>query len=63
MPDSDFAAELARYGPRAPEGKPPTLREARRYCRRLARADSGNSTALSRFLPGDLRQHFCNIAS
>ena len=39
----------------------PTLRQSRRYCRRLARRHYENFTVVSRFLPGRLRQHVANV--
>lgn len=56
----DFNRELALYGPQS-SYTPPTLRQAQRYCRRLARTHYENFTAVSRFLPRRLRQHLSNI--
>src|SRR6267143_868397 len=39
----------------------PSPEEAREYCRRLARSHYENFSAASWFLPGRLRQHFCNV--
>ena len=40
---------------------PPTLAEAREYCRRLARSHYENFSVATWFLPRRLRQHFCNV--
>ena len=40
---------------------PPTLVEAREYCRRLARTHYENFSVASWFLPSRLRQHFFNV--
>ncbi|HLX86389.1 MAG TPA: squalene synthase HpnC [Terriglobales bacterium] len=40
---------------------PPTLAEAREYCRRLARSHYENFSVASWFLPAKLRQHFFNV--
>jgi len=42
---------------------PPSLAEAREYCRRLARSHYENFSVASWFLPKRLRQHFFNIYS
>ena len=56
-----FADDLKLYGPQAVQSPPPTLRQSRRYCRRLARRHYENFTAVSRLLPRRLRQHFANV--
>lgn len=59
-----FAADLERYGPMAkpdPKAKPITPRQARRYCRRLAKRHYENFTVASRLAPRALRQHLCNV--
>lgn len=56
-----FADDLKQYGPWATQSPPPTLRQSRRYCRRLARRHYENFTAVSRLLPRRLRQHFSNV--
>lgn len=61
MADSSFAADLQLYGPRAPQREAPTLKQARRYCRRLARRHYENFTVVSWTLPKALRQHFYNL--
>ena len=61
MPTSTFAAELERYGPQARPGTPPSLKESRRYCRRLAKQHYENFTVANWLLPRTLRQHFCNV--
>ena len=40
---------------------PPSPAEAREYCRRLARRHYENFSVATWFLPGRLRQHFCNV--
>src|SRR3982075_1333675 len=39
----------------------PSPEQAREYCRRLARSHYENFSVATWFLPGRLRQHFCNI--
>ena len=56
----DLAAELARYGPAA-HNAPPSLDEARGYCRRLAQSHYENFTVASRLFPRHLHQHLCNV--
>jgi squalene synthase HpnC len=56
-----FADDLERYGPQAANKEPLTLRQSRRYCRRLARRHYENFTVVSRLLPRRLRQHVCNL--
>jgi squalene synthase HpnC len=56
-----FAQDLAIFGPHAPPRKEVTLRQARKYCRRLARQHYENFTVASFLLPRHLRQHFCNV--
>jgi squalene synthase HpnC len=53
----DFAAELARHGPRSP-GPPPGLLAARGYCARVARTHYENFTVASVLLPRNLLPHF-----
>ncbi len=53
--------DLERYGPLATKGAPPSLRQSRRYCRRLAAAHYENFTVASRLMPRRLRQHVSNI--
>ena len=61
-PESVLTADLQRYGPHAqPPPEPPTPRQARCYCRRLARRHYENFTAASRLAPRRLRQHLCNV--
>jgi squalene synthase HpnC len=52
--------DLDRYGPQSTT-PPPTPRQSRRYCRRLARRHYENFTVVSRLLPRALRQHVANI--
>jgi len=59
--DRSFLVELARWGPKSLPEEPPTLRAARRYCRRLARRHYENFTVASWLLPRRLRQHFYNV--
>ena len=56
-----FSTDLARYGPEAAAGTPFTLRQSRRYCRRLARRHYENFTVVSWLLPRRLRQHVANV--
>ena len=56
-----FAADLERYGPQAKPARPPSLRQSRRYCRRLALSHYENFTVMSWLLPRRLRQHIANI--
>jgi squalene synthase HpnC len=56
-----FSADLERYGPQAATTELPTLRQSRRYCRRLARRHYENFTVASRLVPRHLRQHIANI--
>ncbi len=57
---SSRASDLDRYGPQTTSG-PLSLRQSRRYCRRLASRHYENFTVASRLLPRGLRQHFCNV--
>jgi len=56
-----FADDFAKYGPGASPHEPPSPRQARRYCRRLARRHYENFTVLGWLLPGALKQHVANI--
>ncbi len=56
-----FAADLELYGPQTDQTKRLSPRQARRYCRRLAKRHYENFTVASRLLPRRLRQHFCNV--
>jgi squalene synthase HpnC len=59
---SSFAQDFAKYGPHAsPPRKPISLRQAKKYCRHLARRHYENFTVASFLLPRRLKQHFCNI--
>jgi squalene synthase HpnC len=60
MNDSSFAQQLSLYGPAA-GGPVPSLPQAERYCRRLARHHYENFSVASLLLPRRLRQHFYNI--
>lgn len=57
MPRSPVIAELSRYGPQG-TAPPPTLGEARAYCRRLAETHYENFTVASFLVPRGLRPHF-----
>lgn len=61
MTSGRFAQDLARYGPAAPAARPITPRQARRYCRRLAKRHYENFTVASWLLPRPLRQHVYNL--
>ena len=61
MQPTPFSSELALYGPNARVGPEVSLRESRRYCRRLARRHYENFSVASLLLPRNLRQHFHNI--
>lgn len=56
-----FSGDLERYGPQAQSTAPPTRRQSRRYCRRLAQRHYENFSVASWLLPRRLRQHFYNI--
>jgi squalene synthase HpnC len=56
-----FSRDLLLFGPQARPGSPPSLREANRYCRKLAKRHYENFTVASWLLPGRLRQHFYNV--
>ncbi len=53
-----FADQLALYGPDRRQSPPPTLAEARTYCRQLAETHYENFTVASWLLPKALRPHF-----
>jgi squalene synthase HpnC len=68
--DASLSSAPAAHAPRptslAPTSSSPapnraTPRQARRYCRRLARRHYENFTVASRLLPRRLRQHFANL--
>ena len=56
-----FSRDFQLFGPQARPGSPPSLREANRYCRKLAKRHYENFTVASWLLPGRLRQHFYNV--
>jgi squalene synthase HpnC len=56
-----FLRDLEQYGPQALPVRLPTLRQSRRYCRRLARRHYENFTVLSHCIPRRLRQHVANL--
>jgi squalene synthase HpnC len=55
-----YSLDLQPYGPQA-QGKPPGLREARLYCRELAKRHYENFAVAGWLSPRRLRQHFYNI--
>jgi squalene synthase HpnC len=57
---SDFATELARWGPQR-DYTAPSLRDARAYCRRLALTHYENFSVASLFVPRRLLRHFHNV--
>src|SRR5213593_1948070 len=57
---TNFAASLARYGPRGCR-VPFTRAEAQAYCSRLARTHYENFTVASLLLPRRLLRHFHNV--
>jgi len=61
MPNARFLTDLELYGPAATSPKAFSLRQARRYCRRLARQHYENFTLASLLVPRHLRQHLYNI--
>jgi squalene synthase HpnC len=59
---SNFVQDFEKFGPQAPKpAKPMTLRQARNYCRRLAKRHYENFTVASFLLPRRLKRHFCNV--
>jgi squalene synthase HpnC len=57
-----FAQDLLKFGPKSPpREKAITLRQANKYCRKLARRHYENFTVASFLLPRRLKQHFCNV--
>ncbi len=61
MASQAFGTQLARYGPDSSHAGTLSVRDARRYCRQLARCHYENFTVASWMLPHQVRQHFCNI--
>ncbi len=61
MPNERFLADLELYGPGAARPKSLSLRQARRYCRQVARRHYENFTVASLLVPRGLRQHLYNI--
>jgi squalene synthase HpnC len=59
-PISRVIADLAVFGPEQ-SAPPPTLVDARAYCRQLARTHYENFTVANWLLPKPLRQHYANI--
>ncbi len=57
---SDFATELARWGPQR-DYAAPCVRDARAYCRRLALTHYENFSVASLFVPRRLLRHFHNV--
>lgn len=58
---ADFKTDLERFGPEGSRRTPPTIAEARAYCRQLARAHYENFPVVSWLLPRRLHQHFDTI--
>jgi len=58
---ANFAEGLRRFGPGAALNRPLSLRQSRRYCRRLARRHYENFTVISCLLPRRLRRHVAHI--
>ncbi|MGH7199361.1 MAG: squalene synthase HpnC [Planctomycetaceae bacterium] len=56
-----FHEDLSRWGPDALPERPPSLAEARAYCRRLAKSHYENFPLASWMLPRRLHQHFFNV--
>jgi squalene synthase HpnC len=56
----DLLAELARYGPGAPQTAA-SAAEARAYCRRLAENHYENFSVVSHLFPRHLHQPLCNV--
>lgn len=61
MPSARFSTDLELYGPAATPPKAVSRRQARRYCRDLARRHYENFTVASLLVPRGLRQHVYNI--
>ncbi len=61
MPSARFLADLELYGPAATPPKAVSRRQARRYCRNLARRHYENFTVASLLVPRGLRQHVYNL--
>ena len=58
-----FQGELQEWGPEAlaDRSRPPSVDEARNYCRQLARGHYENFSVVSWLLPKHLHQHFYNV--
>lgn len=61
MPSERFLTDLELYGPAAASAKAVSRRQARRYCRNLARQHYENFTVASLLVPRRIRQHVYNI--
>lgn len=59
--DTQFAQQLARWGPDADRSEPVSLAEAEAYCRELAKSHYENFPVVSWLLPKQLHQHFYNV--
>ena len=59
---SSVISDLATWGP-GQTAAAPTVRDARAYCRYLARGHYENFTVASLLMPKSLRQHFYNVYS
>jgi squalene synthase HpnC len=56
-----LVTELRQYGPDSPPRPRPSVRQARRYCRRIARGHYENFLVASLALPRRMRDHFFSI--
>ena len=61
MSRNPLTPDLELYGPQAPVSRQLTVRQARRYCRRLVRRHYENFAVANRLMPRRLRQHFSNV--
>lgn len=61
MSTNHFLGLLECWGPTSTQGRDCTLKEARDYCRGLARAHYENFTVASLLLPRRLRTHFTSV--
>jgi squalene synthase HpnC len=56
-----FAQELSHWGPETAARATPSLKDAQRYCRRLAQTHYENFPVVTWLLPRKLHQHFYNV--
>ena len=61
MSSNWLVSQLQRYGPNRPRHARPTTRQARAYCRRLARRHYENFLVATFALPRNIRRHFYSI--